>query len=1106
MKINFCCDRLKSNYNLRHHLRILKITTLFLMMGISNAFSFTYSQNTLLTLDVNKMSIREVFGVIEHNSEYVFFFSENIRKDLEKKVDVKVDNKTLDAILDNLFEGTNLEYKINDRQVSVARTEKTSKALIQAPQQELRTVSGLVVDGANEPVIGANILVKGTTTGTSTDLDGKFTVEVPAGTIFVVSYIGYLNLEVPASGTNMIIRLKEDTQALEEVIVVGYTTQKKESLTGSLQTLKSEKITNVTTPSVENMLNGKAPGVYVSPGEGQPGQSGKIVIRGKSTVNGSTDPLWVIDGVIVGSAAGSLNPGDIETMTILKDAASTAIYGSQGANGVILVTTKKGKSGKATINASMKLGVSELNRGNLSLMNGAELYDYFKSFPNQEAIGFVRYNDKLRDSNYDWFKEGTQLGFAQDYNVSASGGTDNIKTYLSVGYYDEEGAVKGYDYTRYNFRFNVDYDITKWLKLKPQVSGARYDIMDNQASMSSLYGNLPWDSPYDENGDLVGNAPNPTWVNTSGSNYMYDKQWDYNKTIGYEFMGNFDFDIKLMNSLTFSSVNNYRYTNSTRKEYLDPRSSGGKGVNGSLTDRIVQTYRTYSNQLLRYNEVFGEHSVNAIAAYEWNSYTGTVNESVKSGFSPGFTVADAAAVPRKIEGSQNEWAVQSFLFNVNYAYDNKYLAQFSFRRDGASNFGENAKYGNFFSVSGGWNIHKEDFFSADFVDQLKLRASYGSVGNRPTSLYPHYALYAADKYDEKPGGVLYQIENKNLTWEKTYTTGIGLDAVLFQRLNVTLDYYYKNTSNLLYQVPLPSVIGVNQAWRNVGSVKNRGFEMVLGVDILKELKDWNWRIDANIGLNRNKVDKLYGNQNQIIIPTGSGFVDNGNKILKSGLDADTWYLTEWAGVDTKTGQAQWYMTNENGERVKTFSYSEASKHKVALSSYTPDFFGGFSTDLSYKNFDLSAMFSYSVGGDIYNYNRIEYDSDGAYPDRNQMNLHDGWSRWQKEGDIATHPQATYENKTASNSGSSRHLEDASYLKMKSLTIGYTVPLPNWHISNLRVYFSGENLFTLTGFSGIDPELPANVTNRKTGASSITGVATSIYPQTRKYMFGLSITL
>ena len=613
-----------------------------------------------------------------------------------------------------------------------------------------------------------------------------------------------------------------------------------------------------------------------------------------------------------------------------------------------------------------------------------------------------------------------------------------------------------------------------------------------------MYSNMPWDSPYKEDGTLVGNAPNPTWVNTTGSNYLYDLQWNFTDYTTYEFMGNLDFDIKFTDYLTFSSVNNYKYENYFYTTYVDPRSSEGLSVNGRITDYSSNMYRVYANQLLRFNKTFDLHSVNALAAYEWNTYTGRANTGVATGFAPGFLVADVAAVPEKVASSRNEWAVQSMIFNANYAYDNKYLAQFSFRRDGASNFGNNAKYGNFFSISGGWNIHKESFFTADWVDNLKLRASYGSVGNRPSALYPQYALYSlSESYNELPGAILNQVKNDDLTWEKTYTTGVGVDASFFNRVRVTLDYYHKNTSGLLYQVPLPGIIGVTSIWRNVGCVQNDGFELSVGADIIKS-KDWNWSVDANIGLNRNKVTELYGDKSEIIVGDGAGIAGSASKLLKPGLDVDTWYLTEWAGVDPETGKAQWYKTDANGERVKTFSYGDASKNQIAIDRYTPDFFGGFSTNLSWKNLDMSAVFGYSVGGKIYNYARAEYDSDGTYTDRNQMKLQDGWSRWEKPGDIATHPQGIYNNGTNSNKASSRFLEDGSYLKLRNLTIGYNLALPEWYISNLRLFVSGENLFTLTDYSGVDPEIPPH-------DGKITGVTTAVYPSTRKFMFGLNVT-
>lgn len=469
------------------------------------------------------------------------------------------------------------------------------------------------------------------------------------------------------------------------------------------------------------------------------------------------------------------------------------------------------------------------------------------------------------------------------------------------------------------------------------------------------------------------------------------------------------------------------------------------------------------------------------------------------GIPPEFTVSDIAAVPKEITGSKTGWAVQSYLLNVNYAYDNRYLAQISFRRDGASNFGENAKYGNFFSISGGWNIHRESFFTLDYINNLKLRASYGSVGNRPSELYPQYALYSlTTSYNERPSAIISQLKNKDLTWEKTYTTGVGLDISLFDRVNITLDYYNKNTSGLLYNVPLPAVVGVTGIWRNVGCVKNNGFEASASVDVIKN-QDLQWAIEANIGLNRNKVTELYGDKQEIIVGDGSGIAGSAEKLLKPGLDVDTWYLAEWAGVDPETGQATWYKTDENGERVKTFTYAEAAKTPIAKDSYTPKFFGGFSTNLNYKNFDLSAVFGYSVGGKIYNYSRLEFDSDGAYTYTNQMKLHKGWNRWEKPGDIATHPQPLYQNRTNSNQASTRFLENGSYLRLRNLTLGYNLSIPQWHISNLRVFASGENLFVISGFSGVDPEIPP------TSSGKVTGVASTVYPQTRKYMFGLNVT-
>ena len=472
------------------------------------------------------------------------------------------------------------------------------------------------------------------------------------GDIIQISYIGYQTQEIHYKGQSSLqVKMIEDSKALEEVVVVGYGVQKKESLTGALQTLKEEKLTNITTPSVENMLNGKVSGVYVAPGSGQPGATGAVVVRGKATLSGSTSPLWVVDGVIVGSSAGLLNPSDIETMTILKDAASTAIYGSEGANGVILVTTKSAKSGKMKINASAKLGISRLNNGNLQMMNGSELYDYYASFNNQEMVAFTRWTPELRNSNFDWWDLATQSGFTQDYNVSLTGGSDQLTNYFSVGYYDEEGAIKGYDYSRYTFRLRSNYKPFKWLTIKPSISGAMRTVEDAQYSVTAMYSMLPWDSPYDENGNLVPDRYQG-WVNSQKTNYLNalanGNHTDY-KT--YEFFGNLDFDIKITDWLTFRSVNNFQYTNYYYHSYGDPKSDGSAGVNGRISEYQSNMTRRYANQLLNFNKTFNKHSVDAILAYEFKDYQLKTTSAVGTGFASGFEVLDVAAKPEAVGGS-----------------------------------------------------------------------------------------------------------------------------------------------------------------------------------------------------------------------------------------------------------------------------------------------------------------------------------------------------------------------------------------------------------------------------------------------------------------------
>lgn len=978
--------------------------------------------------------------------------------------------------------------------------------------QQTGKIKGTIIDSkTGEPVIGASVKVKGTKLAAVTDLNGEFELNTHANATLQISYVGCKETEVKASN-GMKISLEEDTESLEEVVVVGYGTQKKESLTGAMANIKGEKLKDITSATVENMLNGKVSGVYVAPGSGRPGSTGAIIIRGQTSINGATAPLWVVDGVIVGNSAGDLNPDDIETMTVLKDAASTAIYGSEGANGVVVVTTKQAKHEKMSISLSAKAGLSTLNRGNLEMMDGAEFYDYYKSFQNVESVNFPRWNEDLRNSNFDWFKLAKKTGSTQDYNLTLNGGSQNIQSMFTLGYFKEEGAVKGYDMNRYSTRIKVVYKPYEWLTIKPNISGSRTNDKDKQYSVGAMYSMMPWDSPYDENGNLVPNYY-AGWVNSKATNYLNDlAAGDYSTSTTYDLSGGLDFDIKIAPWLTFSSVNNYSYYNSQTHGYYDPKSSSGEGVNGRTTEYNYVSTRRYTNQLLRFKKSWGKHNVNALLAYEFNDYEMKYTDVYATGFISGFEDFMTAAKPEMANGYRTAWAKQSYFTQWRYDYDSRYYGELSLRRDGRSNFGSNNRYGNFFSVSGAWNINNESWFKADWVDQLKLRAAFGSVGNVPTSLYPSYSLYSVGAtYNENPGALISQIGNKDLTWEKTYTTGVGVDASFWQnRLHATLDYYIKNTSNILYQVPVTGLVGVTSIWKNIGKMRNTGIEFTVGGDIIRT-KDLTWNVTANISHNSNELRDLYkqrdANGNYVVKPVlisdGTSIAGTAQRILEIGEPVDTYYMKEWAGVNPEDGKPQWYMDDANGNKVVTDSYSKASYYKCGKAS--PDVYGSFSTSLFYKNFDLQANFGYSLGGQIYSYYRQEFDSDGAYAgDRNQMKLQKGWSRWEKPGDIATHPRAMYNNQDKGNLASSRYLESSDYLKLRSLTLGYNFDLKKYGIQTLRLSVSGENLFTITDYSGVDPELPAG-TNDK-GVLSVTSTGgTSVYPAVRKFMLGVNLT-
>ena len=950
-------------------------------------------------------------------------------------------------------------------------------------------ITGIVLDtNAGTPIPSVNVIIKGTQKGTVTDFDGNFSIEASVNNVLVFSSIGFESKEIIINDkSKLTVSLKPVASELNEIVLVGYTSRKKSDVTSSVSVIDANELSDVTTPDVSTLIQSKAAGVQVVQSTGQPGALPSIQIRGVTSLNGNSSPLWVVDGVIVHGTP-TLGPHDIQTISVLKDASATALYGSRGANGVIVVTTKEGATEKNEVSISSRTGFSRFNNGNFELMNSQQLFNYYQKFGNPNEIP-EEINESLLNTDYDWFKNGTQTGIVQDHNISFSGGSEKSKTFISLGYYKESGTLKDYDYDRLNFRLNHNYKIGDRLTLKPRLSINYGKRNSRQAPLYSLYTYLPWDKPYDDQGNIINpqDADNPiAWYGRDQDNYLYDLQYNYNKSRELNLFGIFNFEYKITKNLKFISTNGITLFYSDGTTYTDPNSNAGLANIGSLYKFNNKRYTNFTNQMLKYSKTFGENSINALVAYEFNNYKYEGNNGTGYGLVPGTTILDNAAKPAAVGGTTNDEALQAMLFNIDYSYGNRYLAQFSIRRDGASNFGEDSKYGTFYSGSIGWNIHNEAFFNVDAIDALKLRASYGAVGNRPGALYPQYDLYSlGNTYNGAPAPTPSQLGNSDLSWEISYQTNIGLDTRLFDRVDLSVEYYDKNTSDLLYFVQLPSVTGYTGYYENIGAVTNKGVESSIFVDIFKG-DGFNWTLSGNIGTNQNKVKELFDDKE----------VNRGNKISRVDKDFNSWYIRKWLGVDPANGNPLWEVVDpQTGERSETSDYNAATNQIVGSSS--PDFYGGFASSMRFKGFSLSASFGFVSGNKIYNSSRELYDADGAYPTFNQQVLSDKWNRWEKPGDIATHPLPLYGGNNASNKTSSRYLEDGSYLRLRNIRLGYSIPqkwIEKFGLKNLELYLTGDNLLTFTEYSGTDPEA---------GNDGFVGTQ---YPISKRFALGVNLSL
>ncbi len=952
-------------------------------------------------------------------------------------------------------------------------------------QSSGKTITGTVFDDSNTPAIGVNIVVEGTSTGATTDFDGNYSIKVPdGGTALTFSFLGFKTQTIVINNqTTINVTLETDTSTLDEVVVVAYGTQKKEAITSSVVSIKSDDLKDITTPDVSSMLQGKAAGVQVAASSGAPGATPSILIRGRASLGGRVTPLWVVDGVIQHGTP-IVNPNDVESISVLKDASATALYGSRGANGVVIVNTKRGKLGKSEVTVNTKIAMNEFNTGEFEVMNSQQLYDYHTQFGNTNPW----FTPDLLTRDTDWLNLGTQTGIVRDANISFTSGTDKLNLFINAGYYNESGTLRGNELDRYTFRMNLDYNISERLKIMPKVSFS-FDDRERvaEAPLYELYLNLPWDVPFEADGTPINADQSQDWLGRDKRNYFFDQQWNYSSSNIFNMSANFDFDYQIVPHLTFKSINNFTLYRSLSKSYTDPRSNGGLASGGSVNDFTANRITRLTTQMLRYNNTFGEHSVTALAGYEYNDYVYEDFGATGNGIIPGGEILNATSEPGSINGFKNDYALQSYFLSTEYGFGDRYFAKASIRRDGASNFGLDNQYGNFFSIGGGWLIHNEDFFNSEAINELKLRASYGSVGNRPSSLYPYQGTYRVNtQYIGIPGAVLNQFANPDLGWEKSYETNIAIDARLFDRVDATVEYYNKDTSDLLYFVSLPDITAFSGFWENIGGVKNSGIEAVVSADIIRN-DNFNWNLGFNIGFNTNEVTELFEADE---LPQGS-------KIWKVGEDADSWFMRKWLGVDPANGQPLWEVVDpDTGARSETSDYASATPQFLGSKS-SPDFIGGFNTSLSYKGISLTANFDFSKGGEIYNSSRELFDSDGFYSTFNQQVLKDGWTRWQNPGDIATHPQAIEGGNNNSNKPSSRYLEDGSYLRMRNVTLSYNLPqlvLNKLGVSNVNVYVSGDNLFTFTKYSGVDPSV-----------GGLGGSASLSYPIPKRYVFGVNVS-
>lgn len=1091
-----------------------KMKTL-LLLGVL-LFGFTVSaQSQKVSLDFKNERVEKVLASIKSQTGMSLVFSDQL-VDVNRKVTMQLKDVTLKEALTRLLSGINLTFEIRNNKIYFIE-----KKAVSQPGSRKKRVTGVVKDVMGEPLIGANVVEKGrSTNGVITDFNGKFTLEVDESASLVVSYIGYLAQDIPTKGKgDFHIILKEDTNTLDEVVVTGYGDFKKATYTGSASVLTTEKLEALPVVSVGQMIESNIPGISVVAGtSSQPGAKTTLRVRGVASMNASTEPLYVLDGVPIPSydlsnftsmseAGGmgfieTLNPADIESITVLKDAASASLYGAKGANGVVLITTKKGKEGKLRVNMAAKYGITDFAYTYRPLMGGEERRELIheglvnfqldKGVSEQEAQQYAdanidQYAKRLPQGYSDWESALFKTGYQQDYNLSASAGNQNSSFIGSLGYTKQTGVSLNSEMERFTGRVDAS---NKYKKVEFGMNASfswtkNVHLPEGKFYGSAIYAskvNLTPSTPiYNEDGTYASG-----YRENNGYNPILEAEVNdyYARTV--RAMGTAKIAYNVWDNLKVSSVFTVDYSLTKDFFFQSPDGRDGATYQGrgrmQMTDRIRYT----SQNNLTYSKTFGKHSVSAVTAFEVMKYDYEDLYAAKKTYGQDInTSLGNAADPIDADQKLQEDALMSYVASVNYSYDDKYYASFSFRRDGSSRLSPDTRWGNFWSLSASWRLSQERFMQPlkSVLSDLKLRASYGVNGNLPSSYYGYQSTYTTGAfYSGKPSPWESTLGNEELTWEKNYALNLGLDIGLFSRVNVSLDWYTRTTKDLLMSKQLNSISGFSSLLTNVGQMRNTGVELEVRSNNIKT-KDFSWTTAFNLSHNKNKILKLAD------LPW---FVD-GRYVRKEGYPFNTIYLREYAGVDPETGSALYYdnQQDENGNYTKNKVTDPGQASPIPLKDITPTISGGFMNTFNYKFIDLSFNLSYSFGG--YSYDNASYilQDDGYSVISNKST--EQRRRWQKPGDITDVPRFVYGNKKGGNYNSSRAIHSTDHIRLKSLILGLNAPkawLQKLGIGNARIYFSGTNLLTWAAYDQYDPEM--------------SGVVGSYTPPLKTYAFGLEL--